>query len=421
MIIEFTVGNFLSFKEKRTISFEARGVSELKENVITSNSYKLLRSLVIYGANSSGKSNVIEAFNRMKNCILESVRLNDTDKLDYSPFLLSSESINQPTFFEIIFFYGTQRFRYGFEYNFTEVVNEWLFTGKGRNSEEKSLFIRTPDGIGVSEYFKEGKDKEAATNKNRLFLSLVAQLNGKISKQVIECFMNYNVLSGILHQGYGGFSLEMFDKQLDGCDKALDLFKNIHLGFQKIEVMESAITLNDLPKDMPSEMKSKIVGNINAKKRTLNTVHNTYNKKGKIVDTKSWYYKEYESEGTKKIIDLSGPIFDTLLNGRVLIVDELDTKLHPLITVHIIRLFNNRETNPNNAQLLFATHDTNLLRTSLFRRDQIWFTEKDSIEQTDLYSLDDFVFPDGTKVRKDANLERNYIAGRYGAIPYITQ
>jgi len=120
------------------------------------------------------------------------------------------------------------------------------------------------------------------------------------------------------------------------------------------------------------------------------------------------------------MIDFSGPIFDALQNGKMLIIDELDSKLHPLITMQIIKLFNSPETNPSKAQLLFATHDTNLLSTDIFRRDQVWFTEKDEVEQTDLYALDDFVFADGTKVRKDANLEKNYIAGRYGAIPYIT-
>jgi len=127
-----------------------------------------------------------------------------------------------------------------------------------------------------------------------------------------------------------------------------------------------------------------------------------------------------ESEGTKKIIDLAGPVFDTLIAGKILMVDELDAKLHPLLTREIVSLFNNSGTNPNHAQLLFATHDTNLLSADLFRRDQIWFTEKDEFEQTDLYNLVEFKLPDGTKVRNDSNLEKNYIRGRYGAIPFIT-
>jgi len=417
MIIEFTVGNFLSFNEKRTISFEAKGVSELKQNVMNNISgYKLVRSLVIYGANSSGKSNVIKAFDRMRDCILQSVKLNDSDKLEFSPFLLSDSSANKPTFFEIVFLCESQRFRYGFEYNQTEIINEWLFIGKEKS--EKLQFIRTADGIDVSEHFKEGKGKESSTNNNRLFLSLVAQLSGEISKQVMKCFHNYNVLSGVEHKDYSRFSLKMFDQQSKGYEEALDLFQKLQLGFKEIEVIKSVFTPANLPKNLPSDLKSKLIGRT---RTSLNTIHNIYNEDGDTETTLSWDQEEHESDGTKKIMDFSGPIFDTLLEGKLLIIDELDSKLHPLITIHIVTLFNNPDTNPNNAQLLFATHDTNLLSTDIFRRDQIWFTEKDDVEQTDLYSLYDFNMPDGSKVKNDSNLERNYIRGRYGAIPFITK
>ena len=417
MIIEFTVGNFLSFNEKRTISFEARGgVSELKENI---GKNKLLRSLVIYGANSSGKSNLIKALDRMKKCVFQSIKLNFLDKLEYSPFLLSTESVSQPTFFEIVFLTDKQRFRYGFEYNLTEIVNEWLFVGK-TSKTEKPLFIRTSEGIGLSDSFKEGKGIVEKTNENRLFLSKVADENGEIAKQVMDCFFNYNVLSGIEHDEYGGFSLKMFDLQSKGCSESLELFKKLQLGFKDIEVIETDFNPADLPKNMPINLTKIIKEFSGAKAMSLNTIHNVYNKQGKVVANVSWEQEKHESEGTKKIMDFSGPIFDTLSKGKTLVIDELDAKLHPLITRHIVGLFNNPNTNPNNAQLLFATHDTNLLNTDILRRDQIWFAEKDEVEQTDLYSLDNFVFPDGTKIRKDANLERNYIRGRYGAIPFIT-
>ena len=421
MIIEFTVGNFLSFKEKRTISFEAQGgVSELKSNYFTVEKIKLLRSIALYGANSSGKSNLIKALDRMRVSVFQSIKLNFSDTLEYSPFLLSTESSKQPTFFEIVFLSEHQRFRYGFEYNLTEIVNEWLFVGRTPKTE-KPLFIRTSEGIGVSESFREGKGLEEKTNENRLFLSKVADENGEIAKQVMDCFINYNVLSGIEHDEYGGFSLKMFDLHSKGCNESLELFKKLQLGFKDIEIIEKDFTPTDLPKDMPTIVRTKIIKDLSgAKSVSLNTIHNVYNKQGKTVASISWEQEKYESEGTKKIIDFSGPIFDTLSKGKTLIIDELDAKLHPLITIHIIKLFNNPNTNPNNAQLLFTTHDTNLLNNDFFRRDQVWFAEKDNIEQTDLYALNDFVLPDGTKVRKDANLEKNYIAGRYGAIPYIT-
>ena len=418
MVVEFSVGNFLSFNEKRTLSFEARGgVSELKANIGQS---KLLPSLVIYGANSSGKSNLIKALDRMKQFVFQSIKLNFSDKLQYSPFLLSTESINQPTLFEIVFLTKRDRFRYGFEYNLTEIINEWLFVGKTPKTE-KPLFIRTPDGIGLSDSFVEGRGLEEKTNENRLFLSKVADENGKIAKQVMECFSNCNVLSGIEHDVYSGFSLNMFDLQLKGCNESLKLFKNLQLGFKEIEITKTDLKPTDLPKNMPVNVKAKIIKDFSGvKTMSLHTIHSVYNKQGKVVADISWEQEEHESEGTKKIIDFSGPIFDTLSKGKTLVIDELDAKWHPLITIHIVNLFNNPNTNPNSAQLFFATHDTNLLSTDIFRRDQIWFAEKDEVEQTDLYSLDDFIFSDGTKVRKDSNLRKNYIRGRYGAIPFIS-
>jgi AAA15 family ATPase/GTPase len=417
MIIEFTVGNFLSFNEKRTISFEVQGgVSELKDNYFTVGKVKFLRSLVLYGANSSGKSNLIKAIDRMKLCLFQSIKLNFNDAINgYTPFLLSEESKAKPTFFEIVFLDNGKIFRYGYEYTRKEIVNEWLFTG--RNKSEKALFIRTLEGIGVSDTFEEGKGLEEKTNDNRLFLAKVADDGGTISKQIMNCFSNYNVLSGVEHVYYSDFSLDMFEQHSNISQASLNLFQELKLGFKDVEVVKTEIIQTDIPDGYPEQLKTQLIGK---QATSLNTVHNVYNKKGKVISTTSWKQKENESEGTKKVIDLSGPIFDTLSKGKILVIDEFDSKLHPLITIKLIKLFNSSKTNPNNAQLLFATHDTNLLSTDIFRRDQVWFAEKDSVEQTDLYALNDFVFPDGTKVRKDANLEKNYIAGRYGAIPYIT-
>lgn len=421
MIIKFTVGNFLSFYEKRSISFEAKGISELKQNVVKVNTHKLLRSAVIYGANSSGKSNLLKAMDRMRDCVLNSVKLNDSDELAYNPFLLSKNSEDESSFFEVIFLDQDKRFRYGFEYNLNEIVNEWLYIGKN-SKNEIPLFIRTIDGIGVADKFKEGIGKEEATNKNRLFISLVAQLGGETSKQIIEWFKNYNILSGLEHNDYNGFTLRMLHKKHKGCDESLSLFKKLGLGFNDVQITESEFNPLELPDSLPKNLRSKLVKDMTGKTMiSMKTVHNKYDKKGNIIDTVLLDKDENESEGTNKIMDLSGPIFDTLILGRLLVIDELDAKLHPLITINIINLFNDPETNPNNAQLLFATHDTNLLSSDLFRRDQIWFTEKDEKEQTDMYSLYDINLPDGTKVRNDSNLEKNYIRGRYGAIPFISK
>ncbi|MCT4203956.1 ATP-binding protein [Elizabethkingia anophelis] len=420
MLVQFTVGNFLSFNEKRTLSLEAKGISELKTNIANFKPEKILRSAVVYGANSSGKSNLIKALDRMRGVVLDSVKLNDTDELDYSPFLLSSETENQPTFFEIVFWQDSTRYRYGFEYTLEQIVNEWLFAGKSEKTE-KTLFIRTLEGIGVTDKFKEGIKNESKTNDNRLFISLVAQLGGGVSKKILEFFNDCNVLSGLEHNDYIGFTMRMIHKNLNGCDESLKLYQKLKLGFKEINAVESDFNPTEIPDYISAKVKSKLIKQLSGKKGiSLKTVHNKFDKKGNVIDLVLFDKEGNESQGTNKIIDLSGPIFDTLNCGKVLIIDELDAKLHPLITTRIVELFNNPESNPNNAQLIFATHDTNLLGEELFRRDQIWFTEKDEYEQTDLYSLYDFNLPDGSKVRNDSNLEKNYIRGRYGAIPFIT-
>lgn len=420
MIVQFTVGNFLSFNAKQMLNLEARGISELKTNICTFKAEKILRSMVIYGANSSGKSNLIKAMERMREVVLSSVRLNDSDELEYSPFLLSIETDSLPTFFEIIFWKESIRYRYGFEYNLRQIENEWLFAGKSEKSE-KTLFIRTIEGIAVDAKYKEGVGIESKTNNNRLFVSLVAQLGGAISKQILEFFKNYNVLSGLDHNDYKGFTTRMLHKNLNGCEESLELYQKLKLGFQDIKAIESDFNLSEIPENLTAELRIKLIKDLTGKRNiSLKTVHNKYDKKGEIVDFVLFDKLKNESEGTNKIIDLSGPIFDTLKFGKALIIDELDAKLHPLITMRIVELFNSPISNTKNAQLIFATHDTNLLGEELFRRDQIWFTEKDEHEQTELYSLYDFNLPDGSKVRNDSNLEKNYIRGRYGAIPFIT-
>lgn len=420
MIVQFTVGNFLSFNAKQMLNLEARGISELKTNICTFKAEKILRSMVIYGANSSGKSNLIKAMERMREVVLSSVRLNDSDELEYSPFLLSIETDSLPTFFEIIFWKESIRYRYGFEYNLRQIENEWLFAGKSEKSE-KTLFIRTIEGIAVDAKYKEGVGIESKTNNNRLFVSLVAQLGGPISKQILEFFKNYNVLSGLDHNDYKGFTTRMLHKNLNGCEESLELYQKLKLGFQDIKAIESDFNLSEIPENLTDELRIKLVKDLTGKRNiSLKTVHNKYDKQGEIVDFVLFDKLKNESEGTNKIIDLSGPIFDTLKFGKALIIDELDAKLHPLITMRIVELFNSPISNTKNAQLIFATHDTNLLGEELFRRDQIWFTEKDEREQTELYSLYDFNLPDGSKVRNDSNLEKNYIRGRYGAIPFIT-
>lgn len=420
MLIEFTVENYRSFYSKKTLVMEAdKAIKECSDsNLFNCNKYTLLRSLALYGANSSGKSNMVSAMHTMTGCVLLSVKLNDNDELEYDPFLLLKDNC-RPTMFEVVFLKEGYCYRYGFRYNRERIVNEWLFRKTTPRSKERMLFVRNKDGICVEENnFPEGVGYEEKTNDNRLFLSLCQQLGGEISRQVISWFQSdFNVISGLNNQQYRSYSKLFFQKKGSLSADALEFFRKLRLGFNGIQTHEED---PNIPQDLPSELRSIFQRETQGKKSIeLDSVHNVYSASGKVVGSVNFSFDDRESSGTNKLFDLSGSIFETLYAGSVLVVDELDAKMHPLISQYIIELFNSPETNPKNAQLIFTTHDTHLLSQKIIRRDQIWFTEKDSKEQTDLYSLMDIVLPDGTKPRNDANYEKNYIAGRYGAIPYI--
>lgn len=420
MLLEFSVENYRSFYRKMTLYLRAQGLSEeAKDNVVKVSGYNVLKTLAVYGANSSGKSNLVKALQTMRSCVLSSVKLNDNDALPYDPFLLFKGNEKNPTFFELVFLKDNVRFRYGFTYSDSKIIEEWLFQQSTIRSKEQVLFIRNEEGIGVDEKnFPEGIGNEIITNDNRLFLSLCQQLGGGISKQIISFFQSdIHVLSGLNNQEYSGYSKKLFYQNDELSQKVMSFFKKLQLGFEGILVHEEEIVI---PDDFPEGFKSILIKEIKGKRIIkVDSVHNKYDSKGKVCDSVPFSFEDRESSGTKQLFDLFGPILDTLRNGSVLIIDELDAKMHPLISQYIIRLFNNIETNPNNAQLAFTTHDTHLLSQKMLRRDQIWFTEKDGLEQTDLFNLMDIVLPDGTKPRNDSNYEKNYIAGRYGAIPYM--
>lgn len=403
-LLQFTVGNYRSFHQARTFSMVPSSIQDNpKECVVAEGHYRYLTAAAVYGANSSGKSNLVMALATMKRMVLNSVKLNDHDFLFYDPFLLAEDSGNQPTHFEIVYLDADEtRVRYGFDYTLRQIEREWLFISK-KNKKELPYFVRDEEGIGVDEMlFAEGIGLEERTNDNRLFLSLVAQLGGTISKNVLDFFNSgYNVISGLNSQGYEGLTERQFlNKEAESVD-ALQFFKDLQLGFIDIETDEHEI-----------EKGRKAID--------VFTVHNIYNKDGEITGKQRFRFDYCESQGTQKLFELAGPLFEALRHGRLLVMDELDAKMHPLISQHIIKLFSSEKTNQHHAQLLFTTHDTNLLSSHLLRRDQIWFTEKDKAESTDLYSLMHIVLPDGTKPRGDGNLERNYIKGRYGTVPYLS-
>ncbi len=420
-IVQFLVSNFRSIREQKMLIMQSAAIKDIAAFTMLRNGDKLLPVAAIYGANSSGKTNVIRALQLMDRMIMQSIRLNDGEELPYDPYLFNIKSRKSPTLFEMTFIVDGHKYRYGFEYTRDKIIGEWLY--EIFKTKSIALFLRTTEGIGVeTSTFLEGVGLENRTNDNRLFISVAAQLGGVVSKRIMRFFQkNLNIVSGLDTDGYEMFTKMSLHENLSFIPQMKEFYQRVGLGFESVKVKEELFDPSQLPEDLPNNMRSKLSRELKGKSRLIAmSEHPIFNEKGIVIDHGTFELDEIESAGTIKLFGLSGPIFDTLASGSVLVVDELDAKMHPLISQYVVRLFNSRETNPHGAQLIFNTHDTNLLSKNVLRRDQIWFTEKNPQGETDLYRLMDVVMPNQQPPRNDANLERNYIAGRYGAIPYIT-
>lgn len=417
MLLEFSIGNFLSFKTKTTLSLAATSIKEhIDTNIFSAERRDLLKGAVIYGANASGKSNFIRAMSTMRRLVIQSFEQSSADELGITPFLLNTETENAPSFFETVFIIDSIRYRYGFEADDKRIHAEWLF--EAPKNTEKPMFLREYDGIEVMKNFPEGKDLEGRTRDNALFLAVTDQFNGKIAKKIMQWFNNFITISGLTHEGYKGVTFGMLeDKQTS--TKLLNFYKKLDMGFDDISINKKPFDPKELPKEMPESFVKQVITDLEgAFKIDIKTIHKKYNNENKIVDHVEFDMRSQESSGTNKIFNISGPVFDVLNDGGVLVVDELDASLHPLLTLAVTRLFNSKQFNPNNAQLIFATHDTNLLYYGNYRRDQIYFVEKDQFGASDMYSLVEYK-EEGKTIRKDRSFEKDYIEGRYGAIPFI--
>lgn len=417
MLIEFSVGNYRSFKEQVTFSMVAANLVSQDKKLDEDNVFAvdenldLLKSAAIYGANASGKSNLAKALGFMRWFMINSSKeTQSTEKIGVECFKLSTEMDAKPTFFEIVFLISDKKYRYGFEATRDEVVSEWLFYVP--KSRETKLFRRKFNSFSISGTYKADGIQQR-TRSNALFLSVSAQFNVKIAENILDWLTNQiKVVSGLDDRGYRGYTIRCL-MNYENKDEILQLLKKLDLGFGDVKVEESVVTADRLPGELPDEIKNFILKNAGGKTTSVQTIHQRFNETGTSISTEFFDLDYQESEGTQKVFALAGPLVDTLKAGKVLIIDEFDARIHPLISRAIVELFNSRETNPNNAQLIFMTHDTNMLSNKLFRRDQIWFAEKNRYGATDLYSLAEY------KVRNDASFESDYIKGKYGAIPYI--
>lgn len=417
MLLEFTVGNFLSFKDKVTLDLTATGIKDYKDtNLIQTERHKLLKGAVIYGANSSGKSNLIRSMSTMKRLLKQSFEMSSTSALNIQNYLLSSETENAPSFFEVVFIINNITYRYGFEVDNKSIHSEWLFEAK--KITEKPLFIREKNGIEVFNQFPEGKNLEERTRENALFLTVSDQFNGKIAKKIMNWFSTFITISGLKHEHYTGITFEMLENE-EMKHKLEKFYDDLDLGFNQVTLEKRKFDPNELPDDMPEAISNQILNNLEGKEiAEVKTSHTKFDSDNQPLEKVKFDMQKQESSGTNKAFNISGPVFDVLNEGGILMIDELDSSLHPHLTLAIIRLFHSKEENPYNAQLIFTTHDTNLLNYGKYRRDQIYFTEKDYFGSSTLFSLVEYN-EGNTKVRKDRSFEKDYIEGRYGAIPFI--
>ncbi|HFU75122.1 MAG TPA: ATP-binding protein [Arcobacter sp.] len=418
MLVNFRIENFKSFKDYTEFSMEATKLKNLvKTNVFEINNISLLKSAVIYGANASGKSNLINAMKAMKNVVKTSTDIAKSRKYPQQSFLLNAETENKPNIFEIEFIIDETIYRYGFSiYAKGLIEKEWLNQKKlTPRSQWIELFDRKKQSINIGRNFSEGKQLEEKTRDNALFLSVVAQFNGEKSLKILNWFSELDILSNIDSKEFEHISFKMLE-DINFKERIKSFIKSADIGIQdinhkklKFEDLEfETEDLNILPEFILDELKNNGLS-------TIETSHFQYDKDNMFKEVKK-FPLNFESVGTQRLLALSAPIIRTLHKGGTLIIDELDNSLHTDLVEAIVKLFNSNESNPNCAQLIFTTHDTNLLNQELLRRDQIWFTQKDVYGASELYSLVEY---GKGSMRNDLALEKNYLEGKFGGKPHI--
>lgn len=399
MLIAFNYKNFKSFKNENRLDMEATALKEHEYNVVKMKNVNLLTMAAIYGANASGKSNVLQAFEYMKNMILI-----NNDSMEYSQ--IKEENIysfimnKDPISLEVeILSKDDKIYKYGFESLNDKIKSEWMYEKK--INKFYTIFERKENSVLVKSNNKNNRYDNL--DDKTLFLSIYSKIDKKNSdfNNVYQWFINtdYLDLENIKIENFIDNTISKkilsdsnYKSELQSFISALDL------GIEKIRT---------IPASRNDSSKSKGIVKVEL-------LHRVANNKIKSLPL------ELESNGTRKMIYLFDYLIYALKNGMTLFIDDLDTKLHPLLTRYIINLFHNKEINISNAQLIYTTHDITNLNKETFRRDEIWFTEKDDDGVSEIYSLSDYKI-DNVKIRNDATFNKDYLTGRYGAIPELKQ
>jgi AAA15 family ATPase/GTPase len=417
-LIEFRMKNFRSIKNEAILSMVSSHDKTMPDHIIEQESLsgdRLLKTAGIYGANASGKSNILYGIGIMSNIVRKSHGFQTDNPLPYEPFKMDDEYLSRPTEFHVVFIMEGVKHAYGFSYNKSKIIDEYLHHyPKGR---KKVIFERTD----TSEYkFPHPRESEQSfirerTPDNVLFLSRATQLNYSKTQDAYKWF---NKLKFITPEDNDTL-IRITSKLIESNEMRRDIINALKTAdFGIDDIIPKNINEDIDPEGFNQNTKKIMMNNININndqyidlKDQIMEKMNSYNiismHKGIPFD----FFNE-ESGGTKRMYSLIGPIFTALREGYILFLDELDTKLHHLLNVFILDLFHDKKN--ERSQLIFTTHNTNLLDRNLFRRDQIWFTEKDPESGgSELYSLLEF------RPRNDSDIQKGYLAGRYGALPFI--
>ena len=394
MLIQFSVENYLSIKDKVVLSLLASKDTEHSEHLIIDGNKNYLKSSVIYGANASGKSNVLNAFWFMVNYVLTSHNQQVHKSIDRTPFKFDRETPARPSSFEVIFTANGIRYAYGFSLTDKAVTDEYLYYYP--NGRQALIFERKDiTDFRFTVDVDEQNTLKERTSANKLYLSVASNWSYSKVIPVLEWFASCQIITK--HSVADAYGLEAEQLKDDDYRRVIaSMLRVADLGIQALQIRDT---------DPLSTLRNDVFTNIEAVHTVQDTAGNAFSYTLNMTE---------ESDGTNSYFKLIGIVKKALDQGTLLVADEMDAHLHPLLTKHLVSLFNSAEFNPNGAQLVFTSHNTNLLDLDVLRRDQIWFTEKDEqTAATDLFSLYDF------SIRKDAKVEKGYLIGRYGAIPFI--
>lgn len=415
MLIEFRVKNFRSLRDEQVLSLVASKDKTLEDTHTLPTGLKaaprLLRSAVVYGANASGKSNLIKALQYMRAVVMESATvIQPGQTYAVQPFRLDAQTAGEPTEFEVTFILDGVRYQYGYAMTPQRIVGEHLLVYKAFKPQR--WFERHFDAKTGKDVFEFGSGLkgpknlwEGATRPNALFLSMAVQLNSEALRPVFDWFASGLVIFNEQALLNPQVSIQML-KQAEGRKQICNFLTAADISIADIELATRKVAGQSIKIDLATGKQE--FGPVENEVNELKFLHVT--DKGKAV-----FDLADESSGTRNLLFLTGPVLDILRKETTLVIDELDTSLHPHLVQALVRLFHRPDTNTGSAQLIFTTHDTTLLDAyGLFRRDQVWFVEKKDDQSSDLYGLMEF------SPRKNEALERGYLQGRYGAIPIIS-